>query len=85
MAATKIHAEFLLDRLKQHGDEAPTCVVVPANVAYWLEADFPAMSPVRPLYPRKPTFERQRPLFDLFRPLHLQERTYPAVPPFVCF
>ncbi len=23
MAATKIHAEFLLDRRKQHGDEAP--------------------------------------------------------------
>ncbi len=38
-----------------------------------------------PLYPRKPTFERHRPLFDPFRPLYPQERTCPAVPPFVCF
>ena len=32
-------------------------------VRKWLETEVRATSPVRPLYPREPTFERQRPLF----------------------
>ncbi len=55
MAATKIHAEFLLDRLKQHGDEAPTCVVIPANVAYWLQADIRQGCNLRLLHPQERT------------------------------
>jgi hypothetical protein len=43
------------------------------------------MSPVRPLFLQQRTFECRCPLFDLFRLLYPQERTYLAVPPFVCF
>ncbi len=51
------------------------------NVRLWLGGEVRSRSPVRQLYPRKPTFERQRPLWTRFRRLHLQERTCPAVPP----
>ena len=43
------------------------------------------MSPVRPLFLRQQTFERQRPLSHRFRPLHPQEQTFLTVPSFVCF
>ena len=43
------------------------------------------MLPVRPLCPQQQTFVGQCPLFDLFRLLHPQVRTFMAMPPFVCF
>ena len=39
------------------------------------------MSLPRPLCLQQPTFERRRPLFDLFRLLHPQVRTFLTVPP----
>ena len=47
----------------------------------WLKAAVQRCPRGLPLSARKPTFERRRPIFGLFRLFHLQERTYPAVPP----
>ncbi len=44
-------------------------------VCSWLGGEVRTKSPVRPLYPGKPTFERHRPLCPRFRRLHLRERT----------
>ncbi len=52
--------------IKQHGEAAD------------IEA---AMSPVCPLYSRKPTFEGQCPLSHRFRLLYLQEQTFLVVSP----
>ena len=45
---------------------------MPTNFRCWLQAAVRAGSPVRPLYPRKPTFERQRPLSCSGGPLYLK-------------
>ncbi len=55
-----------------------------ANDRCWLDSEVRATSPVRPLYPREPTFERRLPLFDPFLLLHLQVRTILTVPPLDC-
>ncbi len=53
--------------------------VMSVNVRNWHQAAVRATSPVRPLYPREPTFERQRPLswsggpFYLGQPMLLGE------------
>ncbi len=43
-------------------DLAPIVIVtarrMQCNVAYWLDSEVRATSPVRPLYPREPTLER---------------------------
>ncbi len=51
------------------------------DVRLWLEPDIPWGTPKSPLYPRKPTFEGQCPLFGLFRLLHPQEQTFLVVSP----
>ena len=48
--------------------------VVPYD-RFWLQAAVRATSLVRPLYPREPTFERQRPLSWRGGPLYLGQPT----------
>ncbi len=55
-----------------------------SNFRLWLGSEVRATSPVRPLHPREPTFERWLPLFDPFLPLYLQVRTILTVPPLDC-
>ncbi len=66
-------------------DLAPIVIVtagrMQCNVAYWLQADYPAMFEVRPLCPQQQTFEFRCPLSRRFRPLHLQEQTFLLVSP----
>ncbi len=51
----------------------------------WLQADYPAMSEVRPLYPRQPTFQTERLLSPRFRLLYTWERTFMwTLPDFRC-
>ncbi len=47
----------------------------------WLHSDIPWGTPERPLLPRKPTFEGQRPLSHRFRLLYTQEQTFLVVSP----
>ena len=47
----------------------------------WLQADYPATSPVCLLYPQLRTFKCRCPLFARLRLLSPQQRAFPVVPP----
>ncbi len=55
-----------------------------ARVRLWLYPDSITAPERRPLSCAEPTFKTDRPLCPRFRLLHLQERTFVAMPPFVC-